>query len=313
LSALLVAMVLWLPASASAWWCEGHQIVALVARQHLTARAAAAVDKLLSENPLDPEQKRFCDGRPADILATDAAWADDMKNVDMTFLWHQIDIPLSDSKGDYMKSCDPIGPLVSRKDRTGCLITAIDYERNILASSWESAGERAKAVRYLVHFFGDLTEPLHVADNADQGGNCTALSFPGEEKPQNLHSVWDGMIVNLDMKKRAQSQAAYARTLDAEFAKRWDDWGKQRIDIVAWAWESHNVARDVTYGLLKPAIPFEKPMREVPKAACEAERAKVANLHIAIGNDYIASATPVIREQLAKAGYRLANLLNQSF
>ncbi len=54
---------------------------------------------------------------------------------------------------------------------------------------------RAQALRYVIHFIGDEAQPLHVSDNHDQGGNCTSIRFFAEEKPRNLHSIWDTQLI----------------------------------------------------------------------------------------------------------------------
>src|ERR1043166_8363102 len=77
------------------WGCEGHQITALIARAHLTPAAAAAVDRLLKENPIDPALSRFCKDRPVDPMADASTWADDIRNTEKTASWHYIDIPLT--------------------------------------------------------------------------------------------------------------------------------------------------------------------------------------------------------------------------
>jgi hypothetical protein len=95
-----------------------------------------------------------------------------------------------------------------------------------------------------------------------------------------------------------------------QFADNAKAWGEQKPDAAAWAWEGFALAKSATYGDLKPSIPFEKPD---PRADCNAERDKVAALKISISDGYFKQTIPVIHEQLAKAGYRLAALLNQTF
>src|SRR5580658_4933344 len=92
----LLAALPFLSGSAFGWGCEGHQIIALIARAHLTPAASAAVDRLLLENPIDPSLSRGCKDRPNDPMADSATWADDERNLDKTTEnWHFIDIPLA--------------------------------------------------------------------------------------------------------------------------------------------------------------------------------------------------------------------------
>jgi len=296
--------------SAFGWGCEGHQIVALIARAHLNPATAAAIDQILKQSPIDPALNRFCKDRPADPMADAATWADDTKNGEKTGIWHYIDIPLTASEHANLAAwCAPIGPSVGGKDRPGCVTNAIEYEAGILRDPGRSPAERATALRYIIHFVGDIHQPLHDSDNDDRGGNCTALTFYAEPRPANLHAIWDYKLLQLDLTNKKLSQSDLATALDLQFADQWKAWGEKKPDPVAWAWEGWSLAKSVTYGDLKPAIPVEQPN---PQADCNAERDKVAALHIPIDDAYFRKAMPVIDEQLAKAGYRLAGLLNQT-
>ena len=287
-------------------------MVALIARDHLTPSASIAVDQLLRENPIDPALSRFCKDRPSDLMADSASWADDAKTIEKTAEWHFIDIPLAvraySNEKDAMKWCARI------EGKLGCIVAAIDYEWALLRDQSQPARVRAKALRYVIHFVGDLSQPLHASDNRDQGGNCTAVRFFSEEKPANLHAIWDYKIIARDLETAKATQAQYAKNLDESFARNWPSWGESKIDILAWTWESHGLASAVSYGELKPPIPIAPATAGLAdQAACNAGRAAVAAEHISIGEEYVGYALPVIREQLAKAGYRLAGLLDQTF
>lgn len=245
------------------------------------------------------------------MMAAHATWADDTKNAEKTGTWHYIDIPLTANGPASLEAwCPPIGESVGGKDRPGCITNAIAYELVILRDTSRPASERAKALRYVIHFVGDIHQPLHDSDNDDHGGNCTALTFYNQEKPVNLHAIWDYRIIARELETRKMSQAVLASELDAQFSSHWADWGAAKADPDAWAWEGNAIAKSVVYGDLKPAIPVERPN---PQADCSAERDKVAALHISINDGYVNQALPVIHEQLAKAGYRLAGLLNATF
>jgi hypothetical protein len=297
--------------TAFGWGCEGHQMVALIARAHLTPAAAAAVDKLLSQNPIDPALNRFCKDRPADPMADASTWADDAKNTEKTGVWHYVDIPLT-VKGQTSLSpwCPPIGLATGGKDRPGCVTNAIEYEWTILRDTAKSDTARATALRYVIHLVGDIHQPLHDSDNDDHGGNCTALRFYTEERPANLHAIWDYKLIQRELTIRKTNQTDFVAVLDQKFANRWQSWGETKTGAVEWAWESFALAKSVIYGDLKPPIPVEAPN---PQSDCSEEREKVAALHIAVDNAYFEQTIPVVREQLAKAGYRLAALLNQTF
>jgi hypothetical protein len=290
-------------------------MIALIARAHLTPAASATVDRLLRENPIDTALIRFCKDRPDDPMADAATWADDQRSVDKsTEPWHYIDIPLavhagSIPEGEAMKWCAPAaggGP--------GCIVAALDDQWAILRDATRPAAARAQALRYVIHFAGDIAQPLHAEDNHDQGGNCASVSFFAEEKPRNLHSIWDTQLIARSLDTDHLTQPQYARKVDERFAGHWPEWSESKADFLAWAWESHGIAESVAYGDLRPRIPVEPAAEgQADKDACNIERARVSALHIAVGASYDAEALPVIREQLAKAGYRLAGLLNSAF
>jgi hypothetical protein len=308
----MLAVLPFASASAFGWGCEGHQMIALIARAHLTPAASGAVDQLLRENPIGPDLNRFCKDRPNDLMADSATWADDAKTIEKTAEWHFIDIPVAvradSNEKDAMKWCPPI------EGKPGCIVTAIDYEWALLRDQSQPARVRAKALRYVIHFVGDLSQPLHASDNHDQGGNCTAVRFFSEEKPANLHAIWDYRIIARDLEANHATQAQYARNLDESFARSWPSWGESKIDILVWTWESHALASAVSYAELKPPIPIASATAGLAdQSACNAGRVSVAAQRISVDDEYVGHALPVIREQLAKGGYRLAGLLNQTF
>jgi len=303
-------------APAFGWGCEGHQIVALIARAHLTPAAAAAVDQLLRESPIDPALRRFCRDRPDDPMADAATWADDIKYTEKTDLWHYVDIPLTvTSRTSLAPWCPPIGPAPpgEKTSRPGCVTSALEYELAILRDKSRSAADRATALRYVIHFAGDIQQPLHDSNNNDRGGNCTSMQFFAEDRPTNLHSIWDYKLIEHKLTLDKLTQPDYARQLDRQFASQAAP--AAASGPVDWAWEGHQLALAVTYGDLSPSIPVEKTAAPLPTpdAVCDAETGKITAIHIAIGEKYFNQAMPVIGEQLAKGGYRLAALLNQSF
>jgi S1/P1 Nuclease len=312
---ILLATIPFCNGSAFGWGCQGHQIVALIARAHLTPAASAAVDRLLRENPIDASLVRFCKDRPDDPMADAATWADDQRNVDKsTETWHFIDIPLAVHSGsvperEAMKWCAPPaagGP--------GCIVSALDDQLATMRDGSRPSAARAQALRYVIHFAGDIAQPLHASDNHDQGGNCTSIAFFAEQKPRNLHAIWDTQFIARALDADHLTQPQYARKLDERFAGRWAEWGEPKANFLAWAWDSHSIAESVAYGDLKPRIPTEPAgAGQADKDACSIEREQVSGLHISIGDSYDSEALPVIREQLAKAGYRLAGLLNSTF
>ncbi|MBV8156427.1 MAG: S1/P1 nuclease, partial [Dyella sp.] len=159
---------------AHAWGQLGHSVVADLAQRHLSPAAEAEVERLLA-----PENTKS--------LADIASWPDEIRNQRKeTGPWHYVDIPLTESKYDPERDC-PKGD---------CVIDAINRFRTVLADPYKSPLERREALKFLVHFVGDLQMPLHGAENAgDHGGNKVLVNYFGQtmasnKYPLNLHTVW---------------------------------------------------------------------------------------------------------------------------
>src|SRR5262245_37161033 len=105
-----VVALLWLGASPRAvlgWGCDGHQIVALIAQEHLQGSAAAAgASRLLSDHPIDPGLSRFCAAARLGAFVDAATWADDFRDQHPeTGEWHFLDVPRGETKANAGKHC----------------------------------------------------------------------------------------------------------------------------------------------------------------------------------------------------------------
>jgi hypothetical protein len=100
-----------------------------------------------------------------------------------TAQWHFIDICLQDKESDLPARC-PHG---------NCVTTKIDeYARRLRDGNYDKWGA-AGGLAFLIHFVGDIHQPLHSTTNSDRGGTCQQVNVaPGEE---NLHHVWDDAVV----------------------------------------------------------------------------------------------------------------------
>ena len=290
---------------AAAWWCEGHEAVALIAQNHLTPDARAQVERLLKGSPV--AEPPSCKDSPPDAMAVASTWADDAKYTEQTAAWHFMNIPMNLKKGDPEKYCGPVGPSHNGGPRPGCILSALRSAVDILLSKEESDDEKAKAIRYLIHFAGDLHQPLHTTSNNDVGGNCLPVQFFDQADLTNLHASWDGLIIERELVTRHQTVAQFASDIDQRFASKRAEWTKNAPQFDKWAWETHLLAMQVAYGDLTPEPPAEA-LQTTPD--CDAEKARLGALHIKIGDAYEQEAIPVIETQIAKAGYRLAAILN---
>jgi hypothetical protein len=306
---LLLALVA--PASARAWGCKGHQAVALLAEKHLTPHALEMVKKILAGSPINPNLSRYCKEGGVDAMADASTWPDDIRSQRPdTAPWHYVDIPLGTKVRDVEKFCDP---------KQGCVTRAIRDELATLRSADADPQKKADALRFLIHFVGDLHQPLHAVSNNDLGGNCVPVAF-FDEPPQlrnqqleiyspNLHAVWDTNI--LERATMGKTVEEVTAELDASFRGEIVRWEKARPDIDAWAWESHVLAQKDAYGKLPVQVPLETPQ---PVTSCADDNhvvARMLQLNERLAGPYQKVAAPIVPERLTQAGARLALLLNQ--
>jgi hypothetical protein len=308
---LLLFAVVSLPAPARAWGCEGHQVVALLAEKHLNPRALAMAKKVLADGPIDPSLSRYCKEGGTDPMADASTWPDDIRGIrPEASPWHYIDIPRGTKLRDIEKFCDP---------KEGCVTRAITDQLAILRSAETDPRKRADALRFLIHFVGDLHQPLHAITNNDQGGNCVPVAFfdalPQLRNPQtesyapNLHGVWDTNILGRATTGKTVDQVA--SDLDQSFRSKMAGWQKGSSNVDAWAWESYQLAAKNVYGKLPVRIPVENPQAMMFCADDNHVSARMLKLNEHLVEPYQNMAVPIVRKRLAQAGARLAMLLNQ--
>jgi hypothetical protein len=261
------ALVALTPAShALAWGAEGHAVVADIAEAHLTDAARLQVRALL-----EAEGKTNLDQV--------SSWADMVRlQRRETGPWHYVDIPLAADGYDPARDCAG----------GQCVVAKIDDFTAVLAASKAISTERVEALKWVVHFVGDVHQPLHAEDDGDKGGN--AVPVVGFGKRANLHSIWDTALIEAD----DRDETDLAKKLDAritpQMIKQWSG-----STPAAWAVESHRIAQTVGYGMLETTpVAGVKPEPEVIDAA------------------YREAATKAIELRLEQAGIRLAAALNQA-
>ena len=301
---------------AQAWGCKGHQTVALIGEKHLTPEAKQMVEALLSANPIDPALKRWCGNSTTDLMVDASTWPDDVRGQRRNGAWHYIDIPR-----EAKKPANGSG-LSAYCGAQSCVTEAIKAQVTILQDKTADAAKRADALRYIIHFVGDLHQPMHGVDNNDHGGNCVPVQYlrakprlntrrpQDEDYSPNLHGIWDTQIVERDME--VGDPWRYADDLDAAFAAQIPAWEKAGIDINGWAWESHDAANQVAYGAFSTAIAPEAPVAIKTCADDNDIAGRMLKKHLVAGDAYQAAAAPVVEERIAQAGIRLAMILNSA-
>ena len=272
---LLVAITIGSLASVEAWGGQGHRLIGVIAARHLSPTAKQNVAWLL-------------DGQ---TLADVSSWADEQRtDHQQTGYWHYLNIPPNASGYDRDRDC-PRQPEVaagSRADRwRDCAVDRILYMEQRAADRALDRADRATALKYLVHFIGDLHQPFH-ALGVGRGGNDVVVRVfgaancgndPAKALPCNLHSVWDSRLIA----RRALDDAAYVAMLEKLIADR--KWaGRPPGTPVEWAEQS--------WALGKKAL--VAPNTNIDEA-------------------YYRAHLPAIDERLALGGVRLAAVLNRIF
>jgi hypothetical protein len=227
---------------AQAWGDLGHEVTALIAYRHLSPTARAALDALLASDP---------DTLTAGDFASRATWADKYRNAHReTAAWHFVDIEID--QPDLKDACFGFPPLrpsqwASQGPAQDCVVNKIEEFAAELKNPSTPAAERLLALKFLIHFVGDLHQPLHAADHHDRGGNCIGLS-PPQGAQINLHAYWDVSVVNA----LGQSAPQIAAQLDARLrAADIKDWSRGTPQ--SWAMDTFEVGRRDVYAL--PSTP----------------------------------------------------------
>jgi hypothetical protein len=260
-------------ASVSAWGAHGHHVVARIAWALMTPAARDRASALLDQ--------RGQAGQGMDAFVAAAMWADEVRqDRPATYNWHFVNIHVSEPKYDAARHCLPT-------ERGDCVVAAIARLRVEIADPTRSPALRAESLKFLIHFVGDLHQPLHTIDNKDRGGNDVRVeALRGEDgRATTLHGAWDTGLINLS----GESESARAERLLIHLASNPI---AVDLDVVKWVEGNHIVATQVVYRYpgFTPAGP--------PATAVTLDAA------------YRIATAPVIDRQLQLAGARLAALLN---
>jgi hypothetical protein len=244
---------------AASWGASGHSIVAEIAQRRLEPDALRRIKELLGGEV---------------SLASVANWADHVALLrPNTYNWHFVNIPYDATGYDAQRDCRPT-------PKGDCVIAAIARPRDALARASSSRQERIEALMFLVHFVGDIHQPLHCADRNDAGGSQLPVTFFGE--PTTLHLVWDVGIIE----RRSFDWGEHVRLIEQNWFPGKDITALQRGEPADWAWEAHRLAVEVAYVLPE---------------------------NHELGIEYFHRSLSTVDRQLALAGIRLARLLNETF
>ena len=236
------------------WGQTGHRVVGLIAEEHLSKRAKKAIDALLKGHS----------------LAYASTFADEIKSdkaYDAYGPWHYVNY-------DMDKRYDP-----NNADDTGDIVYGIQKSIEVLANEKSSEADKSFYLKLLVHFIGDLHQPLHVGQAEDQGGNRIQVSW--FSRNSNLHRVWDSDLIDgYSMSYEELAEELMRSTSKTELQ------AFQEGNYLDWVEESHQTA-----------------------AVVYASASSGDKLSYQYGYEF----NPLVFEQLKKGGYRLAKLLNEVF
>ena len=246
-TAIPLLLALLLPGAARAWGPNGHRVVGWIAEGHLSEEALAAVRELMG-----PESLARAATWP-DEIRSDPAW----RRADP---WHYISI----DDGETLET--------TARSEDGDVLEAMERFEAVLRDPEAAREVRVQALRFLVHFVGDVHQPLHVGRRADRGGNGVLVTWFDE--PTNLHSVWDGRMIESE----ELSFTELARFIDHPTPEEVAAW--QAGGYRDWIAESFAL-RGQVYDLGDRRL----------------------------GYRYAYEKLPIVRQRLLQAGVRLAGLL----
>lgn len=244
-------------------------MIADIAASRLAPTTRANLDLLLGNNS----------------LASISTWPDAVRSErDETYGWHFVGIP--GNAGGFDEARDCFHPQERDKhpsaatDHHNCVVDRIEMFGQVLADGNASERDRLLALIFLVHFVGDIHQPLHAMDEA-RGGNDIKVTVFGSDQcgnyPCNLHGVWDYSLVE----HTGYTEEQYVSHLNELIAR--NHWEQESGGSPAdWANESHREALQVW----------------------------VKN-GSAIDEAYYRANIQLVDERLALAGIRLAALLNE--
>lgn len=313
------------------WGDKGHRIVTRIAEANLTKSARQSINDLINGDPFIEEcAKRHVPTTTfADRLACLATWADKAReDRPYTSEWHFVDIPRNTDRYVAGRDC-----LMSNQG--DCIINAIARFAFVLANprtadhtKGEDRPSRAEALKFIIHFVGDMHQPLHSATDTedkeaiangfptDRGGNLKFVTWLGKTTNEfgdnwKLHAVWDSGIIDASTTNEVafasgliSSLSGSERTFTSPSSSgAKPGWKDTLIEtLIQWANDSQKLARQHAYANLGP--------QDMTSVAIDKDGKKFHRYHLT--DAYLKANRPVVEQQLKLAGIRLARVLNEA-
>jgi hypothetical protein len=260
LPAIAGPILLSIPLTAFGWGATGHEVIGHVAEHYLSPESREEVARLLGEGV---------------TLADVSTWADQVRPARReTAPWHYVNIPPGADGYVADRDCPDGQCVVAQTTRWG----------RVLGDRSASQEEQEEALKFLVHFVGDLHQPLHCGHAADRGGNDIRLTFLGRQT--NLHEVWDTLLIERQQIPAQQYAAELVADIDESDLTAWRMGPPDR-----WATESWKLAGLYAYRSVRgrPLVSGDR-----------------------IGREYASANQWILDQQLARAGVRLAWTIDQA-
>ena len=256
----LIAMLALSGTQAFAWGQEGHRIVANIADTRLSSAAVARIHAILGDAPLASVANK-----PDQILGERPETAP----------WHFTNVEITDAAYDPARDCA----------HNDCVVARLEQFRDVLADPHATLTAQREALMFVVHFAGDLHQPLHCADNHDRGGTRTFVTLI-DTPNQQLHKVWDTLVIRSALKDEGLDEIEYGRSIAHKLLQQGLAGQVKGGTVADWANESHDLGRDDAYAFAEDKV---------------------------YTAEEVAKAREVIERRLVTAGVRLARMLNAAF
>ncbi|KAJ6481894.1 S1/P1 nuclease [Mycena sanguinolenta] len=267
----------------NAWGVLGHATIAYIAQNYVTPQTASWAQGILNDTS-------------SSYLASIASFADQFRST-AAGAW-SAPLHFIDAEDDPPTTCDV--DFARDCGATGCVVSAIANYTQRVGDAQLSSDDINQALKFVVHFVGDVTQPLH--DEAfEAGGNGIPVHFMGFN--DNLHSDWDTFmpeeLIGGDSLADAQS---WANTLIAEI-----DTGSFVYEKASW------IAGDTIADSITTATRWASDGNALVCTVVMPQGAAALSAEPDLFPDYYDAVIGTIELQIAKGGYRLGNWLNMVF
>jgi len=254
----VIILTLLTPSILVGWGTEGHEIVASLAESRLTASAKRGIRSLIGDAS----------------LASVANWADEVRpERDETYNWHFVDIPesalgFSDERDCFLPNNSHKG---AATDHHNCVVDRIELFQQVLSDGNASRDDRIEALKFLVHFVGDVHQPFHAIGEA-AGGNRIAVTEFGSTQcgrhPCNLHGAWDSGLIQHTGMRRDEYVAHLEKLISDEHltaSGNPEDWANESHGYAQSAWLADGTDQDdIGYEKVPIASSYLLPYEVVP-------------------------------------------------